>query len=220
MEPRIGDSGVGGSSPAMFALTVSDFNGPDRAAARLVDIRRRTEGLPSFGAICISNDSGSVDAFSDVCGIMAVLWDGPVVLRSDSTEALARGTLHFSGRDPLLSGGDAVSTAALASAFGCPMAVSVDDITLLPDFPDVPLVIATSPGSMKACLETNTSIRRGPLADIPIMTAGIPPGEYGVSMATVSLMSGGDLIVLEDMDRRSCEILDSAAAGAFRGWVR
>ena len=66
---------------------------------------------------------------------------------------------------------------------------------------------------MKGCLETNTDLcrlasRGFEQACRPILTRTWS-GEYALSVASVSVMRGGALMVLDDLDRGSCEVLET-----------
>ena len=64
---------------------------------------------------------------------------------------------------------------------------------------------------MKGCLESTVRIARmmgsGDIPEAPIACRGWS-GEYALSMASVSVLSGGTLAVLDDLDIQSCRVLE------------
>ena len=187
--------------PAKLALTVSDALGADAAAARIGEIQKRTLALSNFTYLCIRDDLRSPDSFADICGVAAVLWEGPLVIESDEPEAIAKGCLHLVGRKPLVHCREAHAEAsAIAASLGCR--------------------VLSLPGDDGDAVDTGTQ----DLSEIPDaihllkgydpsrpVTVHVPAGEYGVSTAAAAMMLGADLIIADDLDAASCALLDRIA---------
>ena len=189
-----------------FALVVSDALGADAVAARVGELGNRTDGLVSFDHLCIRDDLESPEAFSDACSIASVLWDGCFVLESNVAESLAKGLIHLVDRSPILvSDRMTQELSVLSVSFGCRVAAGTDG----------DIIVAES-ADLRSCLES-IHANRGSGKDVLVH---VPAGEYGVNMAAIAAMSGGTLMIADDMDRESCRLMDDLAARARpRSWI-
>ena len=212
-----------------IALSVSDVLGPDGALERLTAIVGRTSAADRLRFVCVRNDSMDPGLFSATAALASSAGLG-VILESPDPVCLAAAVEALPGRRPLMcltDPGRLVEAAVLSGAAGAPLAVPGDDVQSLMDNAETAweygaagIVLNPSMRNMKACLETCTDIRRlgsehgiG-LAAGPLMTRTWS-GEYALSVASVSVMRGGDLIVADDLDSEACRVLD-ALMGCIR----
>ena len=203
-----------------FALSVSDIL-PERVPERVTAITLLSYGCQNLCAVCIRHDSRSVESFVKAVTDTCSMWDGAIILETSDPTALMSALATIPDRHPIVLGADADNMEMMSAAarmFSCPLVVSSDDIGALMDLVDM----ASDEGieeayldpkvrNMKGCLESNTDIHRLaerlPQADHPILTKAWS-GEYALSIAAVSAMRYGSLMVLDDLDMQSCLILD------------
>ncbi|MGN0098060.1 MAG: hypothetical protein ACI38Y_01880 [Candidatus Methanomethylophilaceae archaeon] len=210
------DITVGGDSPATLSLSITDALGPQMAAIRAVEIMERTSDLGNFRAICIRDDISDPETFRETVAVVSTVWDGGIILESGNPASLLTASTMLDDT-PLLSGCDGGSLIGIGSATGCPVSLRSDDISDLLDMVQscsVQCVIDPATDNMKSCLERNTDLHRLseriPEAGRPIMTRTWS-GEYALAVASVSVMRYGSLIVIDDLDRDGCVILDNLA---------
>ena len=203
-----------------FALSVSDIL-PERVPERVTAITLLSYGCQNLCAVCIRHDSRSVENFVKAVTDTCSMWDGAIILETSDPTALMSALATIPDRHPIVLGADADNMEMMSTAarmFSCPLVVSSDDIGALMDLVDM----ASDEGieeayldpkvrNMKGCLESNTDIHRLaerlPQADHPLLTKAWS-GEYALSIAAVSAMRYGSLMVLDDLDMQSCLILD------------
>lgn len=212
----LSDITVDGDSPAILALSITDALGPQAAAVRIVEVIERTSDLHNFRAICIRDDISDPETFLETVRTVSMIWDGGIILESRNPVSLLTACTAIEGR-PLLSGCDGRTLIELGSVTGCPVSLRSADISDLLDMVSecpVPCVIDPATDNMKSCLERNTDIHRlserVPEAGRPVMTRTWS-GEYALAVASVSVMRHGSLIVMDDLDRDGCVILDGLA---------
>jgi len=204
----------------MIALTVSDMMDADAACMRIAELIRRGRTLGVPDAVCIRNDSFTLDPFRDMIILVKSLWTGDIVLESDDPGIMAEAVIPVMERVPLIVGansGNLDHFIMIARTFGCRMCVSESDPELLFDLiqraesEDVKdLAIDPMMRNMKQCLEVCTDIRR---LSASLPEAGHPlvvrtwSGEYAMSMATVSMLVTDAIIITDDLDYDCCEVL-------------
>lgn len=215
------DITVGGDSPAVLSLSITDALGPQMAAVRIVEIMERTSDLDNFKAVCIRDDISDPEIYAETVRVVSTVWDGGMILESRNPASLLTASALI-GNLPLITGCDCTSLSELGSITGCPVAFRSADISDLLDMVEsspVGCVIDPATDNMKSCLERNTDLHRLseriPEADRPIMTRTWS-GEYALAVASVSVMRYGSLIVIDDLDRDGCVILNGLA-NTFRG---
>lgn len=203
-----------------FALSVSDIL-PERVPERVTAITLLSYGCQNLCAVCIRHDSRSVENFVKAVTDTCSMWDGAIILETSDPTALMSALATIPDRHPIVLGADADNMEMMSTAarmFSCPLVVSSDDIGALMDLADMAsdegieeIYLDPKVRNMKGCLESNTDIHRLaerlPQADHPILTKAWS-GEYALSIAAVSAMRYGSLMVLDDLDMQSCLILD------------
>ena len=203
-----------------FALSVSDIL-PERVPERVTAITLLSYGCQNLCAVCIRHDSRSVENFVKAVTDTCSMWDGAIVLETSDPTALMSALATIPDRHPIVLGADASNMEMMSTAarmFSCPLVVSSDDIGALMDLVDMAsdegieeVYLDPKVRNMKGCLESNTDIHRLaerlPQANHPILTKAWS-GEYALSIAVVSAMRYGSLMVLDDLDMQSCLILD------------
>lgn len=214
---------------ASFALSVSDVTFGTTMTERLDWIGELSSRFGSLRAVCVRNDSMDPDLFA-MAASAAVNTGLPVILESCDPVCLREAAMTIRETSPLLCMTDPsalAETSLLSAVIGCPVAVPGADIeTLMENVESAESMGATGivlnpmVRNMKTCLELNTDLHRlrversFPPACHPIMTRAWS-GEYALSMASVSVMRHGSLIVLDDLDEGCCEILDRIIVGCI-----
>ena len=212
---------IGNGTPMAIGLSVTDALGPDMASRRMTEILDRTEELECFRTICVRDDISDPDIFRQTVEAVRRDWSDGIVLESrNPSSLLMASTVCEDGA--LLSGCDHQSLIGIGSMTGFPVVLRCDDISTLLDMVQecgTDCVLDPDAKNMKTCLERNTDLHRlstkVPEADHPIMTRAWS-GEYAMAMASVSAMRYGSLMMIDDMDREGCMILDSLSS-SFRG---
>ena len=222
MNPVIIDGRAVSDDDPCFALSVTDILIGDMLADRISYISGLAERFEHLRFICIRNDSMDGSMFSIAVNAAAATGLG-LIIESQDPSILMCGLSAVPDRRPLIciTDADFVDEAAVAAGLGgCPLAVPGATVESLMENVcrsmehDVPAIIL-NPGyvNMKGCLETNTDLCRLKAKDFreacqPIMTRTWS-GEYALSVASVSVMRGGALMVFDDLDEGSCEVLDT-----------
>ena len=214
------DGIVVSSEDPCFALSVSDILYGDMLTDRIASIRGLADAFPRLRFVCVRNDSMDATMFAAAAEAAADTGLG-MILESADPVCLAAGIA--AGHSPLICMTDADrlgETAILSVARGCPVSVPGEDVESLMENVEAVegygvggIVLCPGYGNMKGCLETNTDLcrlasRGFEQACHPILTRTWS-GEYALSVASVSVMRGGALMVLDDLDRGSCEVLET-----------
>lgn len=206
-----------------FALSISDILYGDMLTDRLSRIMELAEGHERLRFVCVRNDSMDPSLFSAATTAASCTGLG-LILESADPVNLREALASVPGRTPLLciTDGDRVGeTAVLSTVTSCPMSVPGMDTESLMDNVEAAegcgaseLVLCPGYANMKGCLEINTDLMRLktehslPQASHPVMTRTWS-GEYALSIASVSVMRHGALIVLDDLDRDGCDLLEA-----------
>lgn len=206
-----------------FALSISDILYGDMLTDRLSRIMELAEGHERLRFVCVRNDSMDPSLFSAATTAASCTGLG-LILESADPVNLREALASVPGRTPLLciTDGDRVGeTAVLSAVTSCPMSVPGMDTESLMDNVEAAegcgaseLVLCPGYANMKGCLEINTDLMRLetehslPQASHPVMTRTWS-GEYALSIASVSVMRHGALIVLDDLDRDGCDLLEA-----------
>ena len=181
------------------------------------------EGHERLRFVCVRNDSMDHSLFSAATTAASCTGLG-LILESADPVNLREALASVPGHTPLLciTDGDRVGeTAVLSAVTSCPMSVPGMDTESLMDNVETAegcgaseLVLCPGYANMKGCLEINTDLMRLetehslPQASHPVMTRTWS-GEYALSIASVSVMRHGALIVLDDLDRDGCDLLEA-----------
>lgn len=206
-----------------FALSISDILYGDMLTDRLSRIMELAEGHERLRFVCVRNDSMDPSLFSAATTAASCTGLG-LILESADPVNLREALASVPGHTPLLciTDGDRVGeTAVLSAVTSCPMSVPGMDTESLMDNVETAegcgaseLVLCPGYANMKGCLEINTDLIRLetehslPQASHPVMTRTWS-GEYALSIASVSVMRHGALIVLDDLDRDGCDLLEA-----------
>ena len=206
-----------------FALSISDILYGDMLTDRLSRIMELAEGHERLRFVCVRNDSMDPSLFSAATTAASCTGLG-LILESADPVNLREALASVPGRTPLLciTDSDRVGeTAVLSAVTSCPMSVPGMDTESLMDNVEAAegcgaseLVLCPGYANMKGCLEINTDLMRLetehslPQASHPVMTRTWS-GEYALSIASVSVMRHGALIVLDDLDRDGCDLLEA-----------
>lgn len=216
------DGIVVSSEDPCFALSVSDILYGDMLMDRIASIRGLADAFPRLRFVCVRNDSMDATMFAAAAEAAADTGLG-MILESADPVCLAAGIAAVPGHSHLICMTDADrlgETAILSVARGCPVSVPGGDVESLMENVEAVegygvggIVLCPGYGNMKGCLETNTDLcrlasRGFEQACHPILTRTWS-GEYALSVASVSVMRGGALMVLDDLDRGSCEVLET-----------
>lgn len=206
-----------------FALSVSDILHGDMLTDRLDSIASAAEGHGHLRFVCVRNDTMDPEMFADASEAAASIGLG-VILESADPVCLREAMTRLAGRKPLLCMTDRDrigETSVLSAVSGCPVGVpSPDTESLMESVEEAEnsgasdIVLCPGYISMKGCLETCTDLMRlseehsFPQAMHPVMTRTWS-GEYALSVASVSVMRGAALVVLDDLDGEGCDVLDA-----------
>ena len=208
----------------MMAISISDRTAPANAGTRVMDQSRRKELLGSPDAICIRNDEMPEDWYTSFTGVLAEVWDGPLVLETFLPSNLNNILGELKGRDITVVGANATNIeefAGIPDIKDCRVCISSDDLEELFDT----VIKAESLGlenialdpmvrNMKQCLEVCTHIKRlsetVPQARYPVVIRSWT-GEYAMAMALVASLICDPIIILEDIDDDTCEIIKTIA---------
>ena len=183
-----------------IALSVSDVLGQECVLDRLAAIVERTTAADRLRFVCVRNDSMDPDLFSAAASQASSTGLG-IILESPDPVCLAAAVGALPGRRPLMcltDPGRLVEAAVLSGAAGAPLAVPGDDVQSLMDNAEAAMEYGA------AGIVLNPAARN--------MTWS---GEYALSVASVSVLRGGDLIVADDLDSEACRVLD-ALMGCIR----
>lgn len=207
----------------VFALTVSDAVTDDMLEERIEVLGALIERFPSMGAVRVRDDAMDPDllrravAAASGLGVM-------VVIESDLPENLAAacipgavlsspvgdmGTLVRTaascGAGVIITSGEAgalLSTASVAEALGCGT-----------------VILDPAVGNMKECHERTVRIGRM-LSGSGTEGCGIAvrawSGEYALAVASVGVLDGASLIILDVLDLQACGILDALMRSGIR----
>lgn len=206
-----------------FALTVSDALTPEMAIERISGIVGLSAELRNMRFICVRDDAMDAGMLATTAVLAAGTGLG-LIIQSDMPENLVAAVSALEGRRPLLITPDMTSPELIAFAgeADIPLAVSHPDIDSMLALCSVAeasgcrdIVLDPCTVNMKQCLESTVRIGRlasdDPRADRPLMVRSWS-GEYALSVASVSILRGGSLAVLDDLDRDACDILDKTVS--------
>ena len=207
--------GIALDEPA-FALTVSNALTPDMVADRLRSISERAETCPHLRFVCVRDDAmdggflTSAASMASECGL-------GLIVRSDIPENIGAAVSSLDGRRPLVTVPDRTPTdlVDIAGRMDLPIAVcdmDPENIMALCEMAEAggcrDIVLGPPTVSMKQCLESTVRVGRLSKGARPMM-ASAWSGEYALTIASVSVLRGGRLVVLDDLDAESCGVLDS-----------
>jgi CO dehydrogenase/acetyl-CoA synthase gamma subunit (corrinoid Fe-S protein) len=212
----------------MIAQSISDMMDANAACARIAELNAMYNEIGVPDAICIRNDSFSEEPFSSMMDLVSTLWPGKIILESDSPMIITRTILRVLDRKPLLVGANSSNIEDFSTAaklFDCPMCISCEDEEQLFDLVQIAesagvkeIVLDPMMRNMKQCLELCTDIKRLsemiPEAKHPIAVRTWS-GEYAMTMAMVSTLVDDVIVIVDYLDRDSCETL-SALLSAVR----
>lgn len=206
----------------MIALTVSDAMDADASIIRLSELIKRNASIGIPDAICIRNDTFTPEPFASMTELIGKLWNGRIILETDDPSSLAKTILPIIDRAPILVGANEDNLeqfSMVAKMFGCPLCISCDNIDRLYELAQSALssgvgevVIDPMMRNMKQCLERCTDIARIK-EEMPELDHKVAvrtwSGEYAMTMATVSLLVGDAIVIVDDLDSDCCDTLSA-----------
>ena len=211
------------SEERAFALSVSDILCGDMLSDRLSRVVELAEGHGHLRFVCVRNDSMDPSLLSAATTAASCTGLGLIIESADPVN-LREAVASIPDRTPLLciTDSDRIGeTAVLSAVTSCPMSVPgtdtehlMDNVEAAEDYGAAGIVLSPGYTNIKGCLEINTDLMRLeaerslPQASHPVMTRAWS-GEYALSMASVSVMRHGALIVLDDLDRDGCDLLEA-----------
>lgn len=170
-------------------------------AVRSQSLPEGSGDLASLRFVCVDDRGGSpVDGLG-------------LILQSDDLGRLESSVRESAGRRPLVycPRGDQMALIGMAARMDVPVAISgcAEELLALADVARGTgcrdIVLAPSVTCMKDCLETLVGLGR--VTDLPTMVR-LGSGEYAMAMATVAVLRGCSLVVLDSLDAASCRTLD------------
>ena len=204
-----------------LALCVTDILPSDALAERISCLTRIRSECPFFSRVCVRNDSFDPDMFRAAAEAVADAGFG-LVLESADIACLRAAS---EGRpDAIVCPTDA-SIVEKAAVISCesdnPVAIPGDDVQDIIDNA-IPvdhmgvqaIILNPSMRNMKSALETCTGIWRLGfehgirVACKPVMVRTWS-GEYAMSVASVAILEGAKMAVLDDLDLDGCRVLDA-----------
>ncbi len=204
----------------MFALTVSDIVPQEYLDERVGHIVSASGSCNSLGFVCVRDDAMDADRFVEVATMASACGLG-LILESEVIDNIRLATDALTDHRPIVlcPNGDQKRLIALAATRGLPVILSSDDPERLIELS----ALAESSGCdrvllnpmaecLSDCLSSTVGLRRmaspGSPADRPIVVRAMS-GEYALSMASVLVLRGGSLAILDYLDTGACRILDS-----------
>lgn len=213
----------------VLAMTVTDALDEDAMLRRTADIRLLSERFGFIKAVRIRDDARSPGAFALAACVVSENWDGTVLLESEVPESLHAALIPLSERKTVILNvnlNNFDSHSIIAYMTGSAVALQAEKPEDLMDLAskagEMGLEYVLDPMAMntKDSLESNIDLRRlsetVPEAGRPIMTRSWS-GEYALTMSAVSVLSGGSLMVVDDLDADSLEtlgrVIETSGAG-------
>ena len=208
---------------ASFALSVSDAMDEASVVGRIARIAAIASEAPSLGWICVRDDAMDVGMLT-ATAIAASATGLGIIIESDIAGNLeaAASAIPCSGPTLCSQNGNQEALVAIASTLGTPVILSCENLNSLMELSSAAetegcrdVMLNPMARNMKQCLESTVAMRRLaaciPSADRPLVVRAWS-GEYALAMASVSIMRGGRLAILDDLDPQGCEVLDSLIA--------
>lgn len=207
----------------VFALTVSDAATDDMLEERIEIIEAASCRFSSMGAVRIRDDAMDAGMFKKAASMARAL-DLDIILESDVPgnleAAFAYGSILSS---PLGDQEELVRTAAGLGAVAMISSPETDELERLAAVAaglGCGIILDPDARSMKGCHESVVRIGRTSTFDgIPVAIRAWS-GEYALAVASVAIMDGASMVVLDDLDAQSCGVLDDLIRSGIRGPFR
>lgn len=203
----------------MITITVSDSLNPDAVRERIVQIEQMSRTHPVMKAVCIRNDSRSVERFIETAVTVAEFWTGKMILQSDDLQCVSRTAMCVMGRETMIlcTNSDClpmadVASSALNASLG---AVGKDVESLVKSVEGLAsedIVLFPPAEDIRSCMDNIEDLKRLAHehsiseADRPVGIV-VRSGEYAVSIASVAFHTGASLVVFDDILPLGCRIL-------------
>lgn len=208
-------------NPIAYAVTVSDSKPVEERIEDIKKIRfERVGTVFKVDMISIRCDSQDPAKFKDAVSKAMIAWDAPFVLECANVDIMREALTICKDRKPLIYSATADNVegmAKLAAESKCPLALSSSDLNAMADLVEKAkkggaedLILNVEPSNLKECIEKQTTVRRSALKKkfktfgYPIMNR-LGSGEYAVSMAVMSTLKYGSLVIFDDL--KNCEAL-------------
>ncbi len=201
------------------ALSVSDILPSGILADRISFLKGIRSECPSFSRVCVRNDSFDPGMFLAAAEAVSATGLGLVL---ESADPMCLAAASGIDRDAILCPTDASSLSGASQISRCsgnPLAVPGEDVrSLMANAESAEgvgsIILNPSVRNMKSALETCTCIGRLhsehgiELAGNPVMVRAWS-GEYALSVASVAVLRGAEMAVLDDLDADGCRVLDA-----------
>lgn len=198
-----------------FALSISDACDADTLAARADRISDLAMRCPHLDSVCVRDDAMDRDRLS-AAAVVASATGLRIILESDIVSNLV--IAGFLPEDTLICSpnGDQEELIALAKDIERRVILTSADgeeLLRLSSLTDG-AVLNPAVTSMKQCLESTVWLGRRSSNEIMVRAWS---GEYALAVSTVSVLRGGSLAVLDDLDGDACSLLDSLMGNLGKG---
>ena len=206
------------NNPIAYALAVSDTLDTDAIKARIEYIKSlsfdRVGMVFKVDMISIRNDSGDASKFKDAVKTACAQWKDPFVLESKDSACISEALSVCKLRVPLIYGADEANLEAMCKISKdskCPLALICPDTETATEMTAKAeslgakdLILDLSTTNLKDMLEQHTIARRAAIKKkfkplgYPLMNK-VGYGEYAVSMAVISTLKYGSLVIFDDL---------------------
>ncbi len=204
-----------------IALSISDVLPSDILAERISYLKGIRSECPLFSRVCVRNDSFDPEMFRSAAETVADAGFGLVL---ESSDILCLRAASEGRPDAIVCPTDA-SIIGEAAVISCesdnPVAIPGDDAedvvkNAIPveNMGVQDIIMNPSAKNMKSALESFTGIWR--LGFEHCLIVGCKPmmvrawsGEYAMSVASVAILKGAEMAVLDDLDPDGCRVLDA-----------
>jgi acetyl-CoA decarbonylase/synthase complex subunit gamma len=205
--------------PTRYAVVISDAASGEEIAKKLGRVAalkfERVGQVLRMDMVGVRNDSGDAFKFASAVKGVASSTDLPLVLMSDSPDAMKAAVAAVKERKPLLYAASSSSLdamAAVAKEAECPLAIRDKDLNMLASLVEKAkaagvedMMLDLEPESLQQLLEKNTIVRKNAVKKTfrglgyPIVT-NATGDRKALLRALVSTMKYGGVVLLDDLD--------------------
>lgn len=205
--------------PTRYAVVISDAASGEEIAKKLGRVAalkfERVGQVLRMDMVGVRNDSGDAFKFASAVKGVASSTDLPLVLMSDSPDAMKAAVAAVKERKPLLYAASSSSLdamAAVAKEAKCPLAIRDKDLNMLASLVEKAkaagvedMMLDLEPESLQQLLEKNTIVRKNAVKKTfrglgyPIVT-NATGDRKALLRALVSTMKYGGVVLLDDLD--------------------
>ncbi len=226
---KVGDVDMGGetvlyrherrfNNPIAYALRASDLMDDAALSEKIAYVKSlsfdRVGMIFKADGISIKNDSNDSEKFKSAVEKVSKEWDGIIILESKNATAIENAISICKDRKPLIYGADNSnidSMVSVAKNNGCSLGIIAENMDEAVElvkkaeatgFHDIILDLGGT--NLKDTLERQTIARRAAIKKkykplgYPMMNS-VGSGEYAVSMAIISTLKYGSLVIFDDL---------------------